>query len=68
MNKKYDFRVTEDNYRKEQLKAWGRKKSHFSILMPPPNITGSLHLGHTLNLVIQDFINRSLTVRGESIY
>jgi valyl-tRNA synthetase len=27
--------------------------------MPPPNITGNLHLGHSLDLVIQDFIVRS---------
>ncbi|MDR0942120.1 MAG: valine--tRNA ligase [Holosporales bacterium] len=30
----------------------------FSILMPPPNVTGSLHLGHALNCTIQDILVR----------
>lgn len=30
----------------------------FSILMPPPNITGTLHLGHALTLTVQDVLIR----------
>jgi len=30
----------------------------FSIVLPPPNITGSLHLGHALTSTIQDIIVR----------
>lgn len=30
----------------------------FSIILPPPNITGSLHLGHALTATIQDIIVR----------
>lgn len=33
-------------------------KKKFSILLPPPNITGSLHLGHALTATIQDIIVR----------
>ena len=33
-------------------------KKHFSIVIPPPNVTGSLHMGHALNNSIQDFLIR----------
>jgi valyl-tRNA synthetase len=32
----------------------------FSLILPPPNITGSLHLGHALTATIQDIIARWL--------
>jgi len=34
------------------------KKKYFSIVIPPPNITGSLHMGHALNSTIQDLLIR----------
>ena len=30
----------------------------FSIAMPPPNVTGSLHMGHALNMTLQDILAR----------
>jgi len=30
----------------------------FSIMFPPPNVTGTLHLGHALNFVLQDILIR----------
>ena len=33
-------------------------KKKFSIVIPPPNVTGSLHMGHALNNSIQDFLVR----------
>ena len=33
-------------------------KKKFSIVIPPPNITGSLHMGHALNNSIQDLLIR----------
>ena len=33
-------------------------KSSFSIVMPPPNVTGSLHIGHALNMTLQDISAR----------
>ena len=30
----------------------------FSIVIPPPNVTGSLHMGHALNNTIQDLLTR----------
>lgn len=35
-----------------------QNKIDFSILLPPPNVTGKLHLGHAWNAVIQDFLIR----------
>ena len=34
------------------------KKKHFSIVIPPPNVTGSLHMGHALNNSLQDLLIR----------
>src|SRR6266699_5997151 len=39
-------------------------KSHFSIVMPPPNITGVLTLGHGLNNTIQDILARRARMHG----
>ena len=36
-----------------------KNKKKFSIVIPPPNITGSLHMGHALNNSIQDKIGRA---------
>jgi len=39
-------------------------KQPFSIVIPPPNVTGSLHLGHALNNSLQDFITRRKRMQG----
>src|SRR5246127_5237144 len=36
----------------------------FSIVIPPPNVTGSLHLGHALNETLHDIIVRSRRMQG----
>lgn len=33
-------------------------KSPFTVMMPPPNVTGSLHMGHALNMTLQDILTR----------
>lgn len=38
----------------------------FSIMMPPPNATGTLHLGHAIMLAIQDIIIRHKRMQGHS--
>jgi len=37
---------------------------HFSIVMPPPNVTGQLHLGHALDNTIQDILTRWRRMQG----
>ncbi|HZK44158.1 MAG TPA: valine--tRNA ligase [Syntrophomonadaceae bacterium] len=39
-------------------------KKPFSIVMPPPNITGSLHLGHALDNTLQDILTRWRRMQG----
>ncbi|MBI2626224.1 MAG: valine--tRNA ligase [Candidatus Nealsonbacteria bacterium] len=42
------------------------KNKTFTILLPPPNITGSLHMGHALNATIQDILIRKKRMEGFS--
>ena len=39
----------------------------FSIVIPPPNITGALHMGHALNNTIQDILVRWFRMRGFNV-
>ena len=41
------------------------KKEPFTILIPPPNVTGILHLGHVLNNTIQDVLIRKARMEGK---
>jgi valyl-tRNA synthetase len=64
LDKRYDHGSFETRW----LKHWeskglftpGEKKSkrHYSIVIPPPNVTDVLHLGHALNNIIQDVLIR----------
>src|SRR5690606_23298744 len=36
----------------------------YTIMIPPPNVTGQLHVGHALNLTIQDVLTRAARKRG----
>ncbi len=39
----------------------------FCIVIPPPNVTGSLHMGHALNNTIQDILCRYWRMRGRDV-
>jgi valyl-tRNA synthetase len=39
----------------------------FSIVIPPPNVTGSLHMGHALNNTLQDILVRFERMRGKDV-
>ena len=39
----------------------------YSIVIPPPNVTGSLHMGHALNNTLQDIIIRLQRMRGQDV-
>ncbi len=41
-----------------------KEKEPFTIMMPPPNVTGSLHMGHALNNTIQDILTRWKRMEG----
>ncbi len=40
---------------------------NFCIVIPPPNVTGSLHMGHALNNTIQDILIRFERLRGKNV-
>jgi len=42
----------------------GIRKKTYSIVIPPPNITGSLHMGHALNATLQDILIRWKRLQG----
>ena len=45
-------------WEKKNLFKPKKNKKYFSIVIPPPNVTGSLHMGHALNNTIQDLLTR----------
>ncbi|MDA7552301.1 class I tRNA ligase family protein, partial [Candidatus Pelagibacter sp.] len=59
---KYTHSEVEDKiysyWEKNKLFKPTKNKKKFSIVIPPPNVTGSLHMGHALNNSIQDLLVR----------
>ena len=45
-------------------KAITKQNKHFAIMMPPPNVTGRLHIGHALTFTLQDIIVRYKRMDG----
>lgn len=70
LNKTYDpseieGRLYEKWMRKKYFHAKPNKsKKAFTIVMPPPNITGSLHMGHALDNTMQDILTRYKRMQG----
>jgi valyl-tRNA synthetase len=42
-------------------------KPAYSIVIPPPNVTGMLHMGHVLNNTIQDILSRKARMEGKEV-
>lgn len=42
-------------------------RSPFTIVIPPPNVTGVLHMGHTLNETVQDILARRARMQGFNV-
>ncbi|RXJ65577.1 valine--tRNA ligase [Halarcobacter ebronensis] len=79
MSDKYEPSKVEDKYYKiwedrgyfevdgnksiQEADANGKQKT-FAIMMPPPNVTGSLHIGHALTFTLQDIITRFKRMDG----
>ncbi|MCA9243379.1 MAG: class I tRNA ligase family protein, partial [Phycisphaerales bacterium] len=40
------------------------EREPYSIVIPPPNVTGALHMGHALNNTLQDILIRTHRMRG----
>src|SRR3990167_11503583 len=72
LGKAYNAKKYEDKiYRAwEKAKAFTPKivkgKKPFTIMMPPPNATGTLHLGHAIMLALEDIMIRYHRMRGDA--
>src|SRR6204780_945617 len=69
LSSKYNPKETQDRW----LKFWKEKnifhakpsnKKPFTIVIPPPNVTGILHMGHALNNTLQDILVRYKRMNG----
>ena len=74
LNKGYEPHDVEkrwyDFWEKELLFAANEEKSDqkcYSIVIPPPNVTGVLHMGHALNNTLQDILCRYRRLRGDNV-
>src|ERR1051326_7457304 len=43
------------------------KRLAYSIVIPPPNVTGMLHMGHVLNNTVQDILSRKARMDGQEV-
>lgn len=64
----YNFKTIEKiitDFWANDAPKWEENTPTFTILMPPPNVTGSLHLGHALNNFLQDVLVRFARLQGK---
>ena len=71
LEKTFDPKSFEERIYKEWIdnKTFGPQKpgaEHFTMVMPPPNVTGILHMGHGLNNSLQDIITRYERMCGKN--
>ena len=72
LDKKYDFKAVEEG-RYEIWKKAGyftagdKSKQKFSMVIPPPNVTGKLHIGHSIDNTIQDITCRYKKAKGYDV-
>ena len=59
-SKWYDIWIKTNCFKADENK----KNREYSIVIPPPNVTGSLHMGHALNNTLQDILIRYHRMRG----
>lgn len=73
LEKKYDPKQFENNIAKKWkdnkfFSTHDLSKPPFTIILPPPNVTGKLHIGHALNTAIQDSIIRYKKLKGFDVF
>lgn len=61
------FWVKEKIFTPEVSSGTTEGRPSYSIVMPPPNITGTLHLGHALNNTLQDIMARTKKMQGYNV-
>ncbi len=68
---KYDPRLTEDKWYKywldkKKFRSTPDHRQPYTVVIPPPNVTGVLHMGHMLNNTIQDVLVRRARMQGKN--
>ena len=72
MNKNYNSKEVEDKIYENWEKSGyfsasvDENKKPYSVIMPPPNVTGNLHMGHALDQTMQDILIRFKRMQGYS--
>src|SRR5215208_1302728 len=73
LDKNYEPKAVEDRWSDKWIKGGYFRASPqhpgepFSIVIPPPNVTGSLHVGHALNNTLQDILVRWRRMQGRNV-
>src|SRR5687767_2206986 len=69
LSKNYQPEAVEDKWykhwkAKRYFNSTPNEKKPFTVVIPPPNVTGVLHMGHTLNETVQDILVRKARMSG----
>ncbi|ENY70102.1 Valyl-tRNA synthetase [Mycoplasmopsis bovigenitalium 51080] len=66
--KKFESKIAKKWKSKKFFSSHDVTKKPFTIILPPPNVTGKLHIGHALNVSIQDAIIRYKKLKGFDVF
>lgn len=71
LGKNFDHRTAEQKWYqhwldKNYFHSEPDHREHYTVVMPPPNVTGVLHMGHSLNNTIQDILIRRARMQGKN--
>ncbi len=66
-DKWYNFWLEKGFFHADSEKVLKGEKEKFSVVLPPPNVTGVLHVGHALNSTLQDVICRWKRMKGYEV-
>ncbi len=61
------YRAWEEAGAFDSMRPERKAAASYSIVIPPPNVTGSLHMGHALNNTLQDILVRFERMRGRDV-
>lgn len=69
LSKNYDPALVEDKWSRHWIEkgyfnSVPDSRKAFTVVIPPPNVTGVLHMGHTLNETVQDILVRNARMNG----
>jgi valyl-tRNA synthetase len=65
-DKWYDFWLKQGCFTADPARVSDQRPA-YSIVIPPPNVTGMLHMGHVLNNTIQDILSRKARMDGKEV-